>query len=325
MNLAKEGASESSNIQITPDNPSSSLLLVNHPGLYVDLPSDLEIRSDNVKGRGVYAKKSFKRGTVLLAQRPYIISISTPNLSSYCSYCAVPSKSESSLKRCTKCKVVWYCSSVCQNADWPIHKHECPAICRWMASAPDGSPPGEAVRTLGRILWGRKVQGEDSGWWKEILALQSHRGSLPSSSTDSYTQLAHFLVRYLGVTSPIELEPYGLHSAGDIVDLISKFTTNTFTLSTPTLTPIGTSVSPLAALFNHSCRPNAVIVFPRTPHPSTGASGSSEPSLHVIAIRDIEPGEEVLTSYVDISLPTHKRQEDLKETYNFTCSCAVCS
>ncbi|KIJ28645.1 hypothetical protein M422DRAFT_270046 [Sphaerobolus stellatus SS14] len=107
--------------------------------------------------------------------------------------------------------------------------------------------------------------------------------------------------------------------------LFAQFTTNTFTLSTSTLTQIGNRVSPLAALFNHSCRPNAVMVFPRTHHPSTGASGSSEPSLHVIIIRDIEPDEEVLTSYVDISLPTHKRQEDLKEIYNFTSSCAVCS
>lgn len=34
--------------------------------------------------------------------------------------------------------------------------------------------------------------------------------------------MAHSLVRLLGVSSPQELEPYGLTSAGDLVDLISR-------------------------------------------------------------------------------------------------------
>src|SRR5882724_7744535 len=53
---------------------------------------------------------------------------------------------------------------VCQNKDWTFHKHECSAIISWMSSAPDGSPPSEAIRSLGRILWGIKVKGEDSPW-----------------------------------------------------------------------------------------------------------------------------------------------------------------
>ena len=30
-------------------------------------------------------------------------------------------------------------------------------------------------------------------------------------------------------------------------------------------------------------------------------------------------------SYVDTTLPTHIRQEELKEVYNFTCGCNLCS
>ena len=48
------------------------------------------------------------------------------------------------------------------------------------------------------------------------------RTSLQPAVFESHTHLAHSVVRYLGVTSPQELEPYGLMSAGDLVDLISR-------------------------------------------------------------------------------------------------------
>lgn len=56
-------------------------------------------------------------------------------------------------------------------------------------------------------------------------------------------------------------------------------------------------MSPLAALINHSCVPNAAIVFPRptTSTKTTSADGKTvvEPILQVVALRDIPPGTEV--------------------------------
>ncbi|KAF8526583.1 hypothetical protein BU17DRAFT_40361 [Hysterangium stoloniferum] len=311
-----------------PIGPSEESSCVELADLYADLPPSLEVRWRKLDGRGIWAKETIRKGSILLVQRPKISVLSTKNLTEHCSYCVAGSKN-GPLKRCTKCKLIWYCSSECQNIDWSIHRHECSAISSWMTSASDGSPPGEAIRTLGRILWGRKVWGESSAWWKGIQALQSHRGTLPLAAVQSHTQLAHALVRYLGVTSPTELSPYGLNSAGDIVDLISRFTTNTFALTCPTLSPLGTCVSPIAALFNHSCDPNAVIVFPRPTAKRTASSSipnaALEPRLHVIALKDIERGQEVLTSYIDTTVPTAQRQRTLKESYNFSCICTLCS
>lgn len=100
---------------------------------------------------------------------------------------------------------------------------------------------------------------------------------------------------------------------------------------------MGVSVSPLVALVNHSCDPNAVVVFPR----SAKDPASQEPEAQVIAIRDISPGEEVsvdfwllalsftikqiFTSYIDTTLPRAQRQEALSATYNFSCQCELCS
>ncbi|PCH45077.1 SET domain-containing protein [Wolfiporia cocos MD-104 SS10] len=301
---------------------ANSAYLVHYDGLHKALPPTLEIRTSSGSGRGLYAKKTLKAGFVLAAATPHVNVLSTSYLDSYCSNCCGPAP-QSGLKRCTKCRTVWYCSSKCQTNDWALHKHECSALQRWASSAPssDVSVPSDAIRCIARILWTQQKEGFDSAWTREINLMQSHRSSLPSSSFESHTHIAHSLVRYLGVSSPLELEPFGLKSAGDLVDLISRFTTNTFTLTTSSLTPIGVSVCPTIALTNHSCEPNAVIVFPWTSSSPT----TQEPLMHLVAIKDIEPDEEIVTAYIDTTLPRDLRQLQLKETYNFTCSCSLCT
>ncbi|KAI8986911.1 SET domain-containing protein [Trametes punicea] len=253
---------------------------------------------------------------------PHVSVLSTQYLNQYCSSCAAPA-SEAGLKRCQRCKTIYYCHQECQNRDWTWHKQECSALQKWAASAPsqEVSVPGDAVRCLGRILWGSQKEGLDSNWSKEIRMMQSNRSSLLPSAFESHTHLAHSVVRYLAASSPGDLEPYGLKSAGDLVDLISRFTTNTFTLTSSSLTPIGICVAPTIAFANHSCDPNAVIVFPRAPNTPM----SKEPSLNLIALRDVAPGKEVRIAYVDTTLPKRLRHKELKETYNFACRCKLCT
>jgi hypothetical protein len=58
--------------------------------------------------------------------------------------------------------------------------------------------------------------------------------------------------------------------------------------------------------------------------------------MELVAIREIEPDEEVscvirkatdkqiLTSYIDVSLPVEKRRSELEATYRFKCECSLC-
>ena len=55
-----------------------------------------------------------------------------------------------------------------------------------------------------------------------VANLLLDRTSTPAKIAESQVHLAHALVRYLSVTSPEELAHFGLQSAGDLVDLISK-------------------------------------------------------------------------------------------------------
>ncbi|KAE9407296.1 SET domain-containing protein [Gymnopus androsaceus JB14] len=290
--------------------------------MYSALPQSVEVRRSKLSGRGIWAKNPIRAGSVIIVAKPYASTLSSENLQSYCSSCFAPSGPDG-MKRCTKCRTVYYCDSTCQNNDWKIHKHECTSLQNWFQAAPssDTLPPSDAVRCMSRMLWkGRKTDSTviNRLQAKEIANMQSHRTNVKSSAYETYTHLAHALVQYMSLTNPSDLAEFGLSSAADLVDIISRFVTNTFTVTDPALTPLGAAVSPLVALINHSCDPNAVVVFPRT----AGDPKSQEPLMQVVAIQDIYPEED---SYIDVTLPTSSRQQALEETYHFKCTCHLCT
>lgn len=45
---------------------------------------------------------------------------------------------------------------------------------------------------------------------------------MPPEAAESHTHLAHAVIRYLGLTAPEELVPFGINDAAGIVDLISR-------------------------------------------------------------------------------------------------------
>ncbi|KAK0183995.1 hypothetical protein F5146DRAFT_1076957 [Armillaria mellea] len=272
--------------------------------LYRDLPLSTEIRTCDTSGWGLWSKANLKAGQVLFAVKPHVAVLSTEKLNGYCSACfgfAPPS----GLKRCTECRSVWYCGSTCQTRDWS----------RWSKAAPsdDLSIPSDA--------YDKQRKGLDSVWTRELDAMQSHRKNLPLSTSELYAHLAHSLVQYLGLSSPDELRQFGINSSGDLVDLISRVSVPAYIhLVRRTVSPSVQSVSPTVALINHSCDPNAVIVFPRaSANPQT-----EEPLMHVVVLRNMVPGEEIMTAYIDTTLPRSLRQESLKETYHFDCRCQLC-
>jgi len=48
-----------------------------------------------------------------------------PDICANCANCGKGEESSNSLKTCTACKLVKYCSRDCQVAHWPQHKKEC--------------------------------------------------------------------------------------------------------------------------------------------------------------------------------------------------------
>ncbi|KAJ1302037.1 hypothetical protein OPQ81_000872 [Rhizoctonia solani] len=315
-------------------------------GCYSDLsrcpPCEIRVGPN---GRGIWTKPSLpdphipRPGATMLRLVPHVTALSTQYLTSHCSGCHEEQKPNKPLLRCQRCRVVCYCDQTCQKYDWRLHKFECPALVTHSekgATDPESSEqgdaerpvgtmlvPSEAVRALGRLLWLHSREKTDGVKQKEFELLESHRDKIKPSSpqTASYTRLGHALSSFVshGTPDPKKMSELGIGSAKEIVDLLSKFSANAHTLSTPSLTPIGVSISPVAALINHSCVPNCVVVFPKA-----SESKKVPDEMLIIAIAKILPGTELTTSYVDLTLPTEHRQRILQERYFFSCHCLNC-
>ncbi|GAA6059034.1 hypothetical protein JCM10212_001259 [Sporobolomyces blumeae] len=317
----------------TPAEPASNVqesVDFNH----ADLPSTVKVERLAGRGRAIVARKEFAPGDPILGTRPLVSVLDSNNVQHRCSMCyKLPSDAKTGkdeLLRCSLCRIVRYCSPACQKADWRVHKMECKALRQVQGTKiPDNADPSvyrrakdgprlpdTPIRALGRLLWLNELEGSDV--WKQIESLESHRTRLDQAQQEQYFKLSVALSMYVGQEFLAKACP----DAAALIDLCSRFVSNSFSLTSPTdSSNIGVSISPVTALFNHSCRPNAVVVFPFWPKPAD----PSWKTMTVVALRPIKPGQEITTSYIDTSVPRAMRQADLKQRYKFECDCAECA
>jgi SET and MYND domain-containing protein len=75
--------------------------------------------------------------------------------------------------------------------------------------------------------------------------------------------------------------------------------------------PIGIGLYLEASVLDHSCRPNATIVF-------------EGKKLLVRPIRETKNDEKITISYTNLLHPTETRKTSLREQYYFECVCEAC-
>jgi len=82
---------------------------------------------------------------------------------------------------------------------------------------------------------------------------------------------------------------------------------------------------------NHSCRPNAIIAEPKADFDAKRLPNGLKPAdplkKALIAIRDIQQGEEITIGYLcddELLQPYHIRREMLESSYGFNCACDRC-
>lgn len=114
--------------------------------------------------------------------------------------------------------------------------------------------------------------------------------------------MSHAVVKYSGTREIVN----------NVQAMLALVMINTHTLTTPTLDPIGLCLEPRTALINHSCTPNAHIVFDRG-------------RLSLRSLQSIPVDGEIALSYIDATNPTAKRNSELKSRYFFACKCSSCS
>ncbi|KAF9420206.1 hypothetical protein BGZ94_009176 [Podila epigama] len=100
-------------------------------------------------------------------------------------------------------------------------------------------------------------------------------------------------------------------SIQELMQYLCRFHCNNFSIHDSQLFTIAEGTFPIGALFNHSCRPNAIVMY--------------EGQVQVVrALEDIAVGQEVCTSYVDNGVQRKERRLLLLEKYFFHCQCPRC-
>ncbi|XP_050215196.1 histone-lysine N-methyltransferase ASHR1 isoform X2 [Mercurialis annua] len=265
---------------------------------------DLAVANVTDKGRSLITCKDFHPGDVIISQEPYVCVPNNSSTQSRCDGCFISSKN---LKKCSKCQVVWYCSSTCQKLEWKLHRVECDALSKLAKDRRKHVTP--SLRLMVKLLVRRKLQFEKivpstaTDNYRLVGALVSHMKDIDEKQVVLYAQMAN-LVNLVLQWPDINLK--------DIAENFSKLACNAHTICDSELRPVGTGLYPVVSIINHSCLPSAVLVF--------------EGRLAVVrAVQHIPKGSEVLISYIETAGSTMERRKALKQQYFFTCACPRCS
>ncbi|XP_064809237.1 N-lysine methyltransferase SMYD2-A-like [Oncorhynchus masou masou] len=251
------------------------------------------------KGRGLRAVKHFAVGDLVFACPAYSYVLTVNERGAHCEYCFTRKEG---LSKCGKCKQAYYCEIDCQKGDWPMHKLECTAMCSY---GENWCP--ETVRLVARIIMKQKVTTERTQSERLLLLseFEAHLDKLDSEKNEmNQTDIAalhHFYSRHIDFPDDQTLTV-----------LFGQVNCNGFTIEDEELSHLGSAVFPDVALMNHSCSPNVIVTYKGT-------------VAEVRAVQDIQPGDEVFNSYIDLLYPTDDRNERLRDSYFFTCVCNECA
>ncbi|XP_053315754.1 histone-lysine N-methyltransferase SMYD3 [Spea bombifrons] len=254
------------------------------------------------KGNGLRATRRLNAGVTVASMQPYVYTVCRgKKYRAACDYCL---RRSTSLQRCSQCKFARYCNSTCQKAAWQDHKRECVCLKSILPNVPTDS-----VRLVGRIIF-KLLQQSDSTSEElySISDLQSHIEDLSEDMKEGLRQLVTALELYIRkeIQDSSQLPP-----GCNILEYFGKVTCNSFTISDGEMQDVGVGLFPSMSLLNHSCDPNCVIAFEGR-------------YLNLRTVREIPKGEELTISYIDVMMPTHQRQNQLKRQYCFTCNCHRC-
>uniref|UniRef100_A0A3Q1CUM6 [histone H3]-lysine(4) N-trimethyltransferase n=1 Tax=Amphiprion ocellaris TaxID=80972 RepID=A0A3Q1CUM6_AMPOC len=252
------------------------------------------------RGRGLRAVRHFSVGELVFACPAYSYVLTVNERGAHCENCF---SRRDDLFKCGKCKQAYYCNVDCQRGDWPMHKLECVAMCGYG----ENWCPSETVRLVARIIMKQRVTTERTP--SERVLLLREFESLDGVAS-CFIILLNPSVRCLCLFVSFLL----------FFSVLPCFTCffclqvncNGFTIEDEELSHLGSAVFPDVALMNHSCSPNVIVTYKGT-------------VAEVRAVKEINPGEEIFNSYIDLLYPTEDRKERLLDSYFFTCQCTECT
>jgi len=358
------------------------------------IPNDITVRASTLlvecgeHGLHAIASKNINAGEIILQCSPLAHSLLvTPGINGddgdddkrkRCARCFFRQGRGSSsdqgrmngLKRCSRCKIVYYCSRSCQAEDWLHHKLECqyyvkrrniPSAGTMATSAEEDAIP-LLLRTFAALVQLMKNSRTDcmkhgeivscgSKHFSSLAVSQEYRVSSPITQTSLQNSYAFNLARecmisyastnnvdskcddhaatcvwgYVNANSDNSKERCYATFDSSIQRTLNAFQKNNFGITDTLHAIIGEGVFPSAALLNHSCNPNCILRYELSAPYDGNSNKYHSPILQIVACKDIQKGEELTHSYVDLALPTSERRSRLRLAHGFDCNCTRCS
>uniref|UniRef100_A0A915Q0H3 MYND-type domain-containing protein n=1 Tax=Setaria digitata TaxID=48799 RepID=A0A915Q0H3_9BILA len=216
----------------------------------------------------------------LIEEMPLAHVVDSKFADKVCANCMVPvweRDTEEKLSRCGRCKFAYYCNMRCQKKDWLNHKMECSYLSRVAPRIPESTP-----RLIGRIITalesnedrnpafnGRLFASLESQMNQDVLS-KSENVSLNNmqmfnsfkdatdiendvEKKDGFIAIAYVIKDYL----PLGKMP----PSAEIFNIFCKVLINGLVITDSCLNGIGLGIYIGLSALDHSCKPNAFIIF----------------------------------------------------------------
>ncbi|EPS40877.1 hypothetical protein H072_5238 [Dactylellina haptotyla CBS 200.50] len=286
--------------------------------LSVDISEYAYLKDRLSAGRFIHASQQISAGTEILSvEDPLICIPDEAHLDTCCHFCMAEESGESSsvnqaykppakLSFCLGCRVVKYCSKACQTWDWKRknHKYECDI---YKAQYPRVLPT--AARVMLRMAKHFLNETPSAKVFGGIGGLKAHVEDFQKAGGERWEMgnlTAKATAEFSKGSKAVNFEPDFMR------DLYCKLLINSVTVTTQTFDPIGICLTYQAAMFNHSCDPNAIMLFDGR-------------RLSVRSLKDIAKDTEITISYIDNLMTRKERKRELSSRYFFDCKCSLCS
>jgi hypothetical protein len=312
------------------ENVSETII---HPS-YVPLPDTIEMRKDLIRGDGLFASRDISiREPIFSIPYPLFMALDVFYLDKACYSCLAVVTTElpiynayvgrqGSLKTCTGCRKVKFCSKDCQQKAWDAyHKYECKLFKKY----PEVFVP--SVRALLRVVLLKDKGKLPPKYWTSLTqGLQSHEELRIASPDSDKTQ------NLMTIATDVKTIAKSHLQLKTIFRLACVLSTNSLQLGHAVLTEIGGMVDPLFAKVNHSCTANVMLHRPwytATCGWNLDSNSNLSPQqrstfAHAVPLRGIQKGEELVFSYSPPTLPVVDRRTFTNDNFCFKCSCSRC-
>ncbi|EFO23026.1 MYND finger family protein [Loa loa] len=245
--------------------------------------------------------------TTLVEEMPLAHVVDSKFVDKVCAHCMISMwerDTQEKLSRCGRCKFTHYCNMKCQKKDWLTHKSECSYLSRVAPRIPESMP-----RLIGRIIMKLRRCGDKSPAFngRVFASLKSHTVDIEKDEEkrNGFIAIIHVIKDYL----PFDKMP----SNTEIFDIFCKILINALVITDSCLNRIGLAVYLGLSALDHSCKPDAFIIF-------SGAKAI----LRSLNENITEYNDNLHIPYCDLLDLRSARCEALQKQHNFVCNCDIC-